>query len=102
MDGDCAAPSVQKLLLIKSVENTEDWNGEGQSNQQRNYYPQGPQCSPSYDIPDRFTQQLKLEKEWNEKMEHLNDKYNLDYYSSSESDSKPELEHEYETFDIKM
>ena len=66
-------------------------------NQERNYYPQGPQCSPSYDIPDRFAQQLKLEREWNEKMECLNDKYNLDYYSSSVSDSEPELECKYET-----
>ena len=54
-----------------------------QDNLQRNYYPQGPQCSPSNDILDRFAQQLKLEKEWNERMGHLNDKYNLDYYSSS-------------------
>ena len=54
---------------------------------------------PSHMNPDRFTQQLKLEKEWNEKMEHLNDKYNLDY--SSESDSKPKLDHKYET-DIKI
>ena len=30
-------------------------------------------------------------------MEQINDKYNLDYYSSSESDSESELEHKYET-----
>ena len=30
-------------------------------------------------------------------MEHLNEKYNLDYYSSSESDSNFEPEHKYET-----
>ena len=34
-------------------------------------------------------------------MECLNDKYNLDYYSSSESDSEFELEYKYETFNIK-
>ena len=44
-----------------------------------------------------FSQQIKLETEWNEKMEHLNEKYNLDYYSSSESDSDFEPEHKYET-----
>ena len=44
-----------------------------------------------------FSQQLKLEREWNEEMEQLNDKYNLDYYSSSESDSESESEHKYET-----
>ena len=36
-------------------------------------------------------------KEWNEKLECLNEKYNLDYYSSSESDSDFEPEHKYET-----
>ena len=30
-------------------------------------------------------------------MEHLNDKYNLDYYSSSESDLESESEHKYKT-----
>ena len=49
----------------------------------------------TYDILDRFCQQYKLEKEWNERMDCLNDKYNLDYYSSSKSDS--ESEHKYET-----
>ena len=57
--------------------------------------PKSPRYSPAYGIPDRFAQQLKLGKEWNEKMECLNDRYNLDYYSSSESDF--ELEHKYET-----
>ena len=65
----------------------EDWNGDRQEDQQRTHYPQSPQHPQAYDIPDRFSQQIKLEKEWNEKMEHLNEKYNLDYYSSSESDS---------------
>ena len=32
----------------------------------------------------------KLERDWNEKMEQINEKYNLDYYSSSESDSESE------------
>ena len=50
------------------------------------------------EVPDRFSQQYKLEKEWNERMEHLNDKCNLDYYSSSESNSESEyMEHKYET-----
>ena len=30
-------------------------------------------------------------------MEHLNDKCNLDYYSSYESNSESESEHKYET-----
>ena len=32
----------------------------------------------------------------NKKMEHLNEKHNLDYYSSSEYDSDFEPEHKYE------
>ena len=30
-------------------------------------------------------------------MECINDKYNLDYYSSSDADSESESEHKYET-----
>ena len=90
-------PHLHKTTPNQKVEGMEDWNGEWQDNQQGNTYPQGPECSPSYNIPDRFAQQLKLEKECNEWMELLNDKYNLDYYSSSKSDSEPELEHKYET-----
>ena len=46
----------------------------------------GPTTPKALTIPKpmtfpRFSQQIKLEKEWNEKMEHLNGKYNLDYYS---------------------
>ena len=74
----------------------EDWNSERQDNQQRSYYPQSPWYSAAYGIPDRFSQQYKLEKEWNERMECLNNKYNLDYYSSSESDSESESEDKYE------
>ena len=79
--------------ICAKEEGTEDWNGKRQENQQRNHYPQSLQPPPAYDIPDRFSQQTKLEKEWNEKMEHLNEKYNLDYYSSSDSDSDFESEH---------
>ena len=75
-------PICMKTIPNQKVESTEDWNSEGQDNQKRNYYPQGP---PS------------LEKEWNEQMEILKDKYNLDYYSSSESNSEPKSEHKYET-----
>ena len=51
------------------ADNVEDWNGMRQDNQQRNYYPQSPRYSPTYDILDGFSQQLKSEREWNEKME---------------------------------
>ena len=83
--------------IFTKEEGTRDWYSERQENQQRNHCPQSPQHPKAYDIPDRFSQQIKLEKEWNEKMEHLNSKYNLDYYSNSESDSDFEQEHKYET-----
>ena len=46
---------------------------------------------------------IRLQKEWEEKIERLNKKYNLDYYSSLESDSDSvqeqdyRYEHKYET-----
>ena len=69
----------------------------GKTNQQRNYYPKSPRYFPAYDIQYRFSQQLTLERKWNEQMGELKDKHNLDYYSSFESDSESGLEHKYET-----
>ena len=63
-------------------------------------------CQPqnsqqSFDIPNRHAEQIHLRKEWEEKIERLNKKYNLYYYSSSESDTDSEpdyrYEHKYET-----
>ena len=49
-------------------------------------------------MPDHYAEQMHLRKEWEEKMERLNDKYGLDYYSSSESESDwDEEEPKYET-----
>ena len=58
--------------LCPKEEGTEDWNSDRQENQQRTHYPQSPQHPQAYDIPDRFSQQIKLVKEWNENMECLN------------------------------
>ena len=58
--------------------------------------PKSPQYSSSYDIPDRFSEQYKTEEGRKERLEFLKDKYNLDYYSSSDSDLESELEHKYE------
>ena len=78
-------------------EGTEDWNGYRPENQQRNHYPQNHQHPQTYDVPDRYSEQIRLRREWDEKMECLNEKYNLDYYSSSESNLDFEPEHKYET-----
>ena len=78
-------------------EDMEDWNGDRQEDQPRNHYPQNPQYPQTYNVPDRYSEQIRLRKEWDEKMECLITKYNLDYHSSSESDSDFEPEHKYET-----
>ena len=81
-------------ICAKSTPNprqsSEDCNGKRQDQLQKNY-PQSPQYSPSYDILDRFSEHYKTEEDRKERLEFLNDKYNLDYYSSSDSDL--ELEH---------
>ena len=74
---------------MKVEDSEDDWNGN------RNYYSQMPKYSPFYDFPDRLSHNYKTEKDRNERLEFLNDKYNLDYYSDSDSDSNSE--HEYET-----
>ena len=60
--------------------------------------PHNNQNSQSFDVPDRYAEQIKLRREWEERIEGLNRKYSLNYYSSSESDSyyNPEPDHRYE------
>ena len=77
---------VQRIVMAK-----------GKESQQRNHYSQSPQHPPAHDFPDRFSQQNNLEKQWNERTECPNEKYNLDYFSSSESDYDFESEHKHET-----
>ena len=77
-------------------EGTEEWNGDRLENLQRTHYPQNPQHHQTYHVPDWYSEQIRLRREWDEKMECLNEKYNLDYFSSSESDFDFEPEHKYE------
>ena len=97
MEEKCTWGPPCPICEKEEEEGIEDWNGDRQESQQRNHYPQNPQHPQAYDIPDMFSQQIRLEKEWNEKMECLNKKCNLDYYSSSKSDSDFEPEHKYKT-----
>ena len=63
------------------------------------------QCpwSQPFDVPDRYSEQIRLHREWEEKMERHNEKYGLDSLSDSELDSKSDegedyrYEHKYET-----
>ena len=55
-------------------EGTEDWNGNRLENQQRNHYPQNPQHHQTYNVPYQYSEQIRLRREWDEKMEHLNEK----------------------------
>ena len=100
-------------------EHKEDWNCDMKREQPRlcpqdtqhpqpqsTQHPQhqNTQHPQSFDVPDRYSEQIRLRKEWEEKIECLNRNYNPDYYSSSESDSDSKLEpeykyeHKYETF----
>ena len=89
----------------KQEHGVEDWDSDRQKEQPKSQYPentQHPQSQntphlQSFDVPYRYSEQIRLRREWEEKMECLNEKYNLHYYSSSESDSNFELEHKYET-----
>ena len=77
----------------------EDWNGDRQKAKEeekqkredqlkRNYYPPSPQYIPSYNIQDRQSHHYKTEEERRERLEFLNDRYNLDYYSEYDSESE--------------
>ena len=85
------------ICIKEEEEGKEDWNGDRQRDQPKNYHPQNAQNPQSYDVPDRYSEQIRLKIEWDEKIECLNDKYGLDCYSSLESNSDFELEHKYET-----
>ena len=56
-----------------------------------------------FDIPDIYVEQICLRREWEGKMEKLNEKYGLDYISDLELDSKSyegenhQYEQKYET-----
>ena len=40
--------------------------------------PQGQNSQISFDVPDQYTEQICLRREWEKKMEQLDDKYGLD------------------------
>ena len=93
-------------------EHEEDWDGNRQNEQtrmcpqntkhpqpQNMQHPQSQniQHPQSFDVPDRYSEQIRLRREWEEKIECLNEKYNLYYYSSLESVSDFKPEYKYET-----
>ena len=85
MDGDHNVPSMHNPTQTLKQKIEEDWNGNRQRNRkedqsERNYYPTSWQYSPSYDSPDILSNYYKMEKDRNERLEFLNDKYNLAYY----------------------
>ena len=66
-----------------------------QHSQALNY--QKPQMSNSKtsDVSNWYPSQLKLHKQWEEEMERLNTKYNLDWFLDSELDSESDEGEEY-------
>ena len=107
VDGDKTAP------ICKREE--EDWNGDHQRQLQQQPQPQVQmtqmQCpqalnyqklhsfqrsnSKTFDVSDQYPSQLKLYKQWEEEMERLNSKYNLDCFSDSELDFELDEGEEY-------
>ena len=84
------------ICIKEEEEGMEDWNGDRQRDQPKNQHPQNAQHPQSYDVPDRYSEWIRLKRERDKKMGCLNEKYGLDYYSSLESDSDFESEHKYE------
>ena len=54
-------------------------NSDRQRDQSKIHHPQNTQHLQSFDVPDRYSEQIRLRKEWNKKMECLNEKYGLDF-----------------------
>ena len=70
----------------------------------KNYkLPQDQHSQISFNVPDQYAAQICLRKEWEKKMEQLNDKFGLDCFSNTELDSESDegeiykYEHKYET-----
>ena len=96
--GKCTGGLHCPICKNEEEHSDEDWNDNRQRDQPRNYPPQNAQQLQTFDVPDRYSEQIRLRREWDEKMEDMNEKYGLDYYSSLQSDSDFEPEHKYETF----
>ena len=85
--------------------NTQQKNTQNPQHTQNYQIPQNPQPTQmqSFDVLDRYGEQIHLKREWEEKMEMFNEKYRLDYFSDSELDSESaegenyQYEHKYET-----
>ena len=58
-------------------------------------HPQSKNNQKSFNILDRYSKQIRLQREQEEKIERLNKKYNLDCFSSSELDSESDEEEDY-------
>ena len=106
--------AVEKVLMGTALPHLQEWGGtwrgrlelcNRQKRTAKEWVPTKHSVPPvtkhsvqiqSFNVPDRYSEQIRLRREWEEKMECLNEKYNLDYYSSLEYDSNFELEHKYE------
>ena len=63
----------------------------------KNYQvPQSKHSQASFNVPDQYAEQICLRKEWEKKMEQLNKKYGLDWFSDLELDSEFDEEESYQ------
>ena len=71
--------------------------------------PQDPQPTQtkSFNVPDKYVEQIPLRRECEKKMERLTEEYNLNCFLSSQLDSESDegedykFQHQYETSDLK-
>ena len=81
----------QKQLQQSDVQ--QKYPSQGQDTKQvqdpkhnKNYkLPQSQHSQISFDVPDQYAEWIHLRKEWEKKMEQLNDKYRLDCFSKLDS-----------------
>ena len=69
--------------------------GSQHAEKQKFQYPKLQNNQKSFDIPERYAEQIRLQTEWEEKIERLNEKYNLDCFSSSKLDPESDEEENY-------
>ena len=81
---------IHSRRILSSPKNTRQIQAQNPQCTQDYQVPQNPQPTQtqSFAVLDRYAEQIHLRREWEEKMERLNEMYGIDYFSDSELDSE--------------
>ena len=63
IEGKCIWGLHCPIYKKEEEEGMEDWNGDRQEDQPRNHCPQNPHHPQTYDVPDRYSEQIRLRRE---------------------------------------